>query len=482
MAPKKKTALYSALSKLRKNLFASSESNVPKKKVPEQKPKATPKPKSNAKAMKPQREAYYIQIGFDFGTSFSKCIIRDIGFDRAKVFVPAKPADEALPFLLPTTLRLHGIKLSTAPANGNSYGRHCLPFIKMALASTAQGSLRATCLTPYQTACDAKGWRLNDFVMAGAVFYLAELFGEIDEHIKKEFPGFGEMEGDQQFINVAIPIFQKSNRNIEIAFNKAVKIAWEVRHVLRDRKRVEVSELMKLVSEYQDAKNKTVEDGAPFLYPEISAGLQVYAKSNAFPEGIYLFSDTGAGTVDQAVFTYHKNGFSFLEAMVSPLGSSEIEAFASQHSKRDIEELRCMKENGEKNDNALDLARCHLARRVQQKTTQLVSDTMQYKLYLKDQMQKSTLLFSGGGHCLFPYEVGVQDVFKGRPLFKKKVHPKKYGMLDLHDLEFPWNADRDKWINRLHVAYGLSFPDYELEKVKLPDEISDASQRPMDSC
>ncbi len=479
MAPKKKTTLNSVLSRLRKNLFGetdkenksahkSTEQKIPPVKVP---PAKIPEKKS------PKRDAYYIQIGFDFGTSFSKCVIRDVGFDRAQVYLPPKSANDVLPFLLPTTLRLHGTKLSRAPLSGNFYGRGYLPFIKMALASCAQGKHKASCLGPYKNACEKNGWALNEFTLACAVFFLAKSFEEICDFINKEFPRFGELDDDQQFVNVSIPIFKERNSNIELAFNTAIKIAWEIRLSLRGQTSIDVVDLLQLVRDNSAAKNKTVEEGAPFLYPEISAGLQVYARSNSFPHDIYVFSDAGAGTVDQAVFTYHNNGFSFLGALVSPLGSSQIEALAAQHSELSLEELRIKKEAGDFSHNTLREARNLVGRNLEKRTTTLIADTRDYKLYLKDQIQRASLLFSGGGHCSDPYELSVRSVFSG-PLFRKKVHMRNIGMPDIHDLEIPWNADHDLWVNRLHIAYGLSLPDYELEKVKLPDEISDVNVRP----
>ena len=45
---------------------------------------------------------YFIQIGLDFGTSFSKCIIRDVMTDKAEVYVPPGVEDRELPFLIPS--------------------------------------------------------------------------------------------------------------------------------------------------------------------------------------------------------------------------------------------------------------------------------------------------------------------------------------------------------------------------------------------
>ncbi len=48
-----------------------------------------------------QRDPYIIQIGLDFGTSYSKCIWRDINHETASVYVPDVSISDEFPFLAP---------------------------------------------------------------------------------------------------------------------------------------------------------------------------------------------------------------------------------------------------------------------------------------------------------------------------------------------------------------------------------------------
>ena len=153
MAKKKHNPLSSILSDVR-NTIGSGSVKAPKKSPAK---KASTAKTTTRAAKKAKRNAYYIQIGFDFGTSFSKCVIRDTGFNRAHIFYPKKPANPELPFLLPTTLCIHGTKLSRAPLTGKSYERGYLPFIKMALSSDAKGEGNESFLDPYRRICADKG-------------------------------------------------------------------------------------------------------------------------------------------------------------------------------------------------------------------------------------------------------------------------------------------------------------------------------------
>ncbi len=47
------------------------------------------------------RKPYLLQVGFDFGTAFSKCVIRDVALDKAWVFQPDNVCFPKLPFLIP---------------------------------------------------------------------------------------------------------------------------------------------------------------------------------------------------------------------------------------------------------------------------------------------------------------------------------------------------------------------------------------------
>lgn len=461
--PKKKYSITDLAKKIFKNHFVSSinEAKIDTKELLASKEKLP---------VRSSRDSYDIQIGFDFGTSASKCIIRDIAFNRAQVYAPPVVHNPKLPFLLPTTLRLDGSKLMRAPHDGNYYGCDYLPFVKMALTSVAKEDETVDCLQPYIRNLPDEV-QLKEFVTAVAVFYLAKNFGEIDDFVRSKFEGFGDINEDQQLINVAIPTFQESNENIENTFRIAINIAWKLRIELKKIEYIDIYQLIEMVEKHDGERYRSLEDGAPYLYPEISAALQVYAKSRSFPEGIYLFSDVGAGTVDQAIFTYHKNGFSFLNANVSPLGSSQIEVLAEKRSPKDIESLRLLKENGDE-DNDINLAKSKIFDELKKITLKLVATTVKYKLYRKKQIEKVAILFSGGGSCEYPYERAVRWVFEDSNYFKKKIRLNRYGMPNIHDLTFDWNVDKDQWITRLYVAYGLSFQDVELDKVKLPNQIS----------
>ena len=91
------------------------------------------------------------------------------------------------------------------------------------------------------------------------------------------------------------------------------------------------------------------------------------------------------------------------------------------------------------------------------------------KLLVEEQMDDIRLIFSGGGHCDYPYRDGVLKPFSGR-LFQTRLSPDIIGMPTPKDLELKESEAR--WIKRLSVAYGLSFEKSELVPFILPDKVA----------
>ncbi|NLA47995.1 MAG: hypothetical protein GX876_00880, partial [Bacteroidales bacterium] len=86
-----------------------------------------------------KRKPYFIQIGLDFGTSYSKCIYRDMMTQKAWVHIPAKFAHLELPFLIPSVLISENGKIKTSLSQGEQYPENGLYHPKSALVRLALG-------------------------------------------------------------------------------------------------------------------------------------------------------------------------------------------------------------------------------------------------------------------------------------------------------------------------------------------------------
>ncbi|MCX5758444.1 MAG: hypothetical protein NTU83_08065, partial [Candidatus Hydrogenedentes bacterium] len=179
-------------------------------------------------------------------------------------------------------------------------------------------------------------------------------------------------------------------------------------------------------------ETEELENGPCFIYPEVSASVQGFVRSRVSKGGIYLFSDTGAATVDQSVFIFrHGNGktdrLTYLFANVLPLGSSQIEQRAAleagESNWRSLEKWRRLKETGD-TATQLTIARNQVGHGLQKETIATLF-TSKKKLNadnIEKQLQELRVIFGGGGHVENPYEKSVIGAFGDERVFGIRPH------------------------------------------------------------
>ena len=86
----------------------------------------------------------------------------------------------------------------------------------------------------------------------------------------------------------------------------------------------------------------------------------------------------------------------------------------------------------------------------------------------QNQFGRTKVLFAGGGLLNFPYRAGVVNAFQENWNFVPDTvdKPRPNDLLRASDAPLP-----DAWFRRLTVAYGLSFPRSELQKITLPNQL-----------
>ena len=417
---------------------------------------------------------YFVQIGFDFGTAFSKCICRDVMTNKAWVHIPANPADRELPFLIPSTLRIDNGRLQHLGKTGVYYPGNGLYHLKQALEKVAMRQWDAPDLAPYRRVIGySDAADLARLVEAGAVYYLAGALGEVRLQVRQRLPGFGDLPDDYMAVNLAVPVADAERPAVNALYQQILCRAWVLADHLAGYPVISVDEMVSLMADSQCCKNQSVSD-ACYIYPEVSANVQGFVRSRASSEGIYLFSDAGAGTVDQSVFiftrTEHKEQLAYLHGNILPIGSSCIERYAAETSGetdwKQLEYWRELKERGT-NNLALEEARDKLDQELNRGTTATLA-LAKRKLFCPQQLREIRVIFGGGGHCERPYKSGVMASFAGN-IFSPSLHPDEVGLPTPVDLEL--TASEKRWLRRLSVAYGLSFVREELARFIFPVDI-----------
>jgi len=354
------------------------------------------------------------------------------------------------------------------------YYANGLYHLKQALEKVALQQWNDSALDPYRDYLGKGNVNgLGAFVQTCAVYFLSGVLGEIRENLRRRLLGFGTHENDYLAVHLAVPVADAERPEVNHLYQKILCEAWVLADQLKGHPALDVAEVNKMIDELSD-KRETMRNEACHVYPETSANVQGFVRSRTSSDGMYLFSDAGAGTVDQSVFIFSRRDggehLTYLHSNVIPLGSSLIERRAALAvGKTDWEELetwRIRKENSERQPQ-LNQAKQWIYDELSQATYGTLAKTKR-KLFNPDQLGEIRVIFGGGGHCEYPYKVAVLHPFSGG-LFRRTVFPDVLGMPIPSDLEL--GAGQARWMRRLSVAYGLSFERSELSTFTYPVQV-----------
>ncbi len=430
------------------------------------------------KKMLKQRDPFLVQIGLDFGTAFCKCVWRDIYVDGSvQVFCPNDAMDRQYPFLIPSSVIFSDGRFTFPIIAQSNSQSGALGYLKMALQKVALKKFEDPLLQEY--AKSATGWNIDDFVQLAATFMLANIIRDVKAEVRSHFEGI--VEGDYIAINMAVPVADKNQPDVEELFDRTLRTAFVLSDDESLSRSMTASEFSILCQKWSREANSPEIREACYLYPEVSANVQGFVKSRTSPRGIFLFSDTGAGTVDQSVFILHgqidsadpevlQKELVYISAEVHPLGSGQLEKIAAElEGKQGLAEIESWRSRKELNENHphLEKARERVAVELAIKTKRTIGLAVK-RLHCKPQINELNFIFGGGGHCAYPYQKAVVGVLSS-PLFSTKT-----GTRDDFEMGMPVPIDLPvdpNWMQRLSVAYGLSFPKDDLAPFYLPSEV-----------
>ncbi len=436
--------------------------------------KSTIEPLRPARLSSKRHQPYFIQIGFDFGTSFSKCVCRDVMTDKAWVYIPSKFTGHELPFLVPSAFLFSDGRLQNVEEQDINYPERGLYHLKHALVKVALGQLDDPVLKPYRRACEQSNVKLSRFIESCAVYFLADALGGVRKQIRQRMQDFGSLPDDYMAVNLAVPVANAEQSAVEKMYTRILSEAWRLADEISGHSPMNFGELELLRQKIQ-ALNDQSSNEACSIYPEVSANVQGFVRSRVSSPGMYLFSDTGAGTVDQSTFIFFRRAdntdhLTYLHGNVLPCGSSYIEFHAAEidgGTRSQVLELwRERKERGGV-EHELLMARNKVAEQLRQGTTSTIGTTKR-KLYLPDGINEMRVIFGGGGHCEHPYKTSVVKPFSGC-LFKQPIRPSIVGLPIPADLAL--GDQQGRWMRRLAVAYGLSFPKSDLVGFTYPRDV-----------
>jgi hypothetical protein len=233
------------------------------------------------------------------------------------------------------------------------------------------------------------------------------------------------------------------------------------------------------------------------VVPEITAAVRSFVATPGAPEGVYLYLDVGAGTLDGVSFRFFRQGgrprLRFYVGAVEHLGVSALAMRLAPIMGRSATEIeaRLIRDAA-----AADLREAlgPMAAEIRRVVAGVIlagkaiernewSDGLEEMAKAFHRRRRSTHaglvpLFVGGGGSLSPfYRKVVGSTYDIHRLENANV--RRYGLADI-----PQPQDLDmagipaEHFHRFAIAYGLSVPPEELPDVELPSEQDPATPRP----
>lgn len=483
-------AVRSGIAKL-SALFAPQKQTPPPKvkpaPVPRQEPPipeappSTPARDSVPVVVAPRRAMRIWNIGLDFGTAFTKCVVRNLATEEAFV-VPLGLS----PYFFPSEVLCGngGFSICDDPGCGAQPRR--IKHLKMVLADAAIERSSSAWLADFA--------RESSFLNAGELkersqlftaYFLARVIQRAKSFILSQTPDFDEAAGDRCMVNMAVPVAHAQDTEIACSFERCLRCAWKL---AREPNLLQMPP-HSIAEALRDFKDRG-EDMGCYIYPEVSANVQSYIKSRAGADGLYLFADVGAGTVDLSAFIYYTHPtndrpISYVSAGVVPVGSAQIEIRSAQKLAGDNpdglaelhEQIRAVKE-GKRNGDANMLAAMRAAE--QEIGDELFVDAAPVLKSARDKIRKPQwktlkLLLGGGGADTPLYRSAVNRWFKQFSDFTPVQAPIPLPP----DLRWPSSipeANRTMLFRRFSVAYGLSFDRANLDDHRFPPDVGPLPQ------
>jgi hypothetical protein len=443
------------------------------------------------------RVPHIIVAGLDFGTSYTKCIVRNLAFPDQAYVVPFSHNGRKECWV-PSIVYRHKDGSHQTSLQTSSLEAEQVPYIKMRLL----GLMDEQALDWRPTGAEADKWFLHQ-AESDAAFYLSHILWDVANFIHTTWSDFGNDSQDQVLVNICIPVHHADKPDVEIRFKVALVRAYLATDFINPSQSRPNREVVSAISinsqEFRSAFNRCN------TYPETSANLQAFLKSPSRQNGLFIMADVGGGTVDVSIFEYDDRAstypLTYYHNEVICAGSSQHEIrMAKSLRDRGLEDMpirqltawkerRVVPDGLERDDleQLLDDVRQKIRDEVGVAVGTCVGETMQafntnVKLAKERVLQTGRFFFAGGGFTENPYELGARFFettwAAGAAETGNKVPSRLKALripfptgLEFPDIEGITKAKEVVMFNRLTVAYGLSFAIESLDEQRFPSSV-----------
>jgi len=408
---------------------------------------------------------YVVVAGIDFGTSFTKVVLRDNNTPGSKAVVvpfPQRPDG-----LLPSLVGIQGDKLM-APTfpEGVDY----VPYLKMLAAHIAGGENFGDAPIRTPVALKALLRSRTDLELARDLLalYFAHVIAATEDFIRNDSPwrdfDFSPKSSDDFLIfQLGVPTgLLADGGKTERLFREAFIAGYELRREVDVKMAIARPHSMwskgvdKALNGDKGDLDKRFEWQC-LLYPEVAAAVQTVFRSPNARDGLYITMDVGAGTVDLNAFrrfsghpgdrrTKRIAQLDYYSAIVCPLGVQNLKDPHGAVELRSKEQIR---------------------QELRQSLRTLYGRAIRYQPNNRDLRRRTwddaTFFIFGGGARYSGYRnnfiAGLEEAGIN--------HPQAHNLPEANDISCPRRVE----FGRFAVAYGLSFFRPSLNTVSLPHEL-----------
>jgi len=269
-----------------------------------------------------RRVEHYIVVGLDFGTAYTKCVVRDaLVRDPGKAYPVSFELADGWSYTVPSVVIKREGGLTSAFDGQLGQTGERIDYLKMRMVSELDQQR-------------AGAWRDGESVgeiQVMVAWFLAQVLARVGKEIQLRWPDFGQHPGDQCFTNICVPIAHADGSRVEQCILDALCAA----RATLGPAGTQAPSLEQIRGALANAAKLQEARAHCYTYPETSANLQSYLKSRARRPGLYLFADVGAGTVDLSFFQLLEDTGAdapllYYHAAVLDAGSSRIELKARE--------------------------------------------------------------------------------------------------------------------------------------------------------
>lgn len=473
------------------------------KKEPPEQPKPAPKQKADPYPSSPladhatqypgtlRTQASTITIGFDWGTSCTKVILRDpYGLNTPSYLVDfGAMGQPGQTYLLPSRLYINDQGEGSLHDKGND---KAVGDIKLRLLQPDPGPLP---IGP-RGRLRARRHEIAALYVAATLRFIRTWF------LGEQADTYKSFQIDWQF-NLGIPVPSYDDTALCGLFQEIARVGWWL----------SIQEGALTIGQAREGFERTQEDDfdpgldayAINVVPEVAAQVVGYAKSSLRTPGLHLLVDIGAATLDVAGFIlYEREGedqYSFLSAEIRPIGAYKL------HAERVDTAVRTAPWNqpvsSEINDWCAQLVRgCDPLSAVPQRmkdyyppsvrkhvkapvepdhtysrgcelAIQAILEDLRINRDPRSPAWRDGLPFflSGGGQFVEPYVKAVRSIRFHWPESRKVAPFRIKALPKPQNLKARGLKEAD--YHRISVAYGLGFPIDDIGRVKPPSAIRD---------